>query len=350
MDAATAAWGPPVTIDGTPGFMEGLDLSVSGSDVAMLVWHGWDGQHDLFSTVRDLGTDDPWSAPSRLMDNPDGEWMVSTTFDSMNQPITVWANDNVTTVFGEGAEGIELALVPDLTIVDLELISIGTIEGEEVQLLVDVLNEGWDASVETGVEFYLGDPDAGGTQLGAPVPIVGLLPGDSQAVASAGFVLPGGTSNFFAVVTADPTEVDVTDNIEVVTVDAQPPDTTGPQVDVLELVQGDVLLVGTSVLTLRFSEPVRNVTEGDISLVESDYGMVPPDHVYLSADRMTASLIFEGGLPAPDGTASYTLRVLDRVVDMAGNPLNDGVDAEFEFAIGLLGDVNGDGRGEWPGR
>ena len=343
-----STWGTPAVIDGTPGFMEGLDLSISGADEAMLVWHGWDGEHDLFSTVRDLGSADPWTPPARMTDNADGEWMVTTTFDSLGEPVSVWANENVTTVFGDGAEGIELELVPDLSLAEPELISIGTIEGEPAQLLVDVANTGWSESAATTVTFYVGDPGAGGTPIGSPVAMEALMPGDSQTVVSSGFSLPAGMSDFYAVVTADPSEVDTANNTAFISIDAVPPDTTGPTVSVAELAGGGPLAPSTSLLTLQFDEPVLSVLEGDLSVVEGTLGMVVPDHVYLSADKQQATLIFEGGLPMPGTSASYTLKVLDRVLDLAGNPLNDGADEVFNFSMvqhaadfDMDGDVDG---------
>ncbi len=53
-DGSGGSWSSPETVGGTPGFMEGLDRALSPTDEAMLTWHGWDGQHDLFSTVCDL--------------------------------------------------------------------------------------------------------------------------------------------------------------------------------------------------------------------------------------------------------------------------------------------------------
>jgi len=63
----------------------------------------------------------------------------------------------------------------------------------------------------------------------------------------------------------------------------------------------------------------------------------------------TATPIFEGGLPAAAAVGTYTLRVLDSVMDLAGNVLDgDGVggpggDYEVSFSVLLNGDANGDG-------
>ena len=315
------AWSAPELVADTPHFIEGLDLAISPSDEATLTWHGWDGQHDLFSTTRDLAGGD-WRTPERITDNTDDEWMVSTAFDSAGVLQSVWANEQATSVFGEGAEGVALQLASNLTVADVELMADHVVEGEEARLLAEVTNTGWAEAAATQVQFYRGDPDDGGTLIGAPIDIGGLLAGESQSVLSDIFTLPIGASDLYARVVAVAGESDAADNTGVLAIDAEPADTIGPQVTVLEL-QTQPLPEGTDVLTLEFDEPVTGVFESDVSLVEQINGTTPPDHVYLSPDGDRATLIFEGGLPV----GSYELRVLDQIVDSWGNPLdgdNDG--------------------------
>ncbi len=307
----TSSWSTPETVPETPGMIEGLDLDVSASDDAMLVWHGWDGQNDLFSTSRNLGTSDPWAPPVRITDSVDGEWMASTTFDSAGTAVTVWANDAATTVFGEGAEGVDIETVPNLTAENIEVMAIGYVEGEEALLTVDVSNVGLAPSAATTVEFFLGDPNSGGTPIGGPVDVAALLPGESVFLVSESFFLPTGTNDYCAVVTADPAETIIDDNTGYTTLQSAPPDVSGPQV-------AADLPAGTSVLNLTFDEPILMLSESNISLVELAWGTRPPEHVYLSTDQTSAQLIFEGGLAA----GNYTLKVLDSVVDLVGNPLD----------------------------
>ena len=96
-------WTVVTIVPETPGVIDGLDLDISADDDALFVWHGWDGQHDLFSTSRNLGGSEPWAPPVRVTDNADGEWMTSTAFDSSGKAVSVWSNEDATTVFGESS-------------------------------------------------------------------------------------------------------------------------------------------------------------------------------------------------------------------------------------------------------
>ena len=77
---------------------------------------------------------------------------------------------------------------------------------------------------------------------------------------------------------------------------------------------------------------------------------MPPDHVYLSPDGQSATLIFEGGLPAAAEADTYAFRVLDNVTDGAGNALDGnadntpGGDYEVAFTVAIDGDLQVDGK------
>ena len=348
-DHGTGTWAAPEAVAGTPWFIEGLDLAISPTDTAKVVWHGWDGQHDLFSTVRDLGGSDGWTPPARMTENADGEWMVSTAFDAVGVPVTVWANEAVTTAFGEGAEGVELALAPDLAVTEIVVDAFQPVQGHEARLYAEVANDGWDGAEATTLTFYLGDPDDGGTALGGPVDVEALAVGDATTVMSEVFDLPAGTNDYYAVVELVADEIDEANNTTSTTLESLPPDEDGPQV-VLELPEGAVLREGVNTLGLTFDEPVTWLGEAHISLVEATEGVTPPDHVYLSPDGQSATLIFEGGLPPAGAADTYTFRVLDNVTDGAGNALDGnadntpGGDYEVAFTVAIDGDLQVDGK------
>jgi len=320
-DHTTASWAAPEAIPETPGLIEGLDLDISDSDEAVLVWHGWDGQSDLFATSRSLTTSDPWAPPVRITESVDGEWMASTMFDSTGTAVTVWANQAVTTVFGEGADGVDVALVPNLAARDVEVTALAHVEGQESRLTVDVANIGLASAAATTAEFYLGDPEAGGARIGEPISVAGLAPGNSASVAGDIFTLPADTNDYYVVVTPDSHEMLTDDNTAHTSVESIPPDVTGPQVTVDLPSDGNVPL-GHNVLTLSFDEPLMNLTETDISLVEGTLGIRPPDHFYRATDRTSATLVFEGGLRE----GSYTLTVVDSVTDAVANALDGDAD------------------------
>ncbi|KPK78958.1 MAG: hypothetical protein AMJ81_14170 [Phycisphaerae bacterium SM23_33] len=125
-------------------------------------------------------------------------------------------------------------------------------------------------------------------------------------------------------------------------------DVTAPQV-VLDMRAERVLPAGTPELTLNFTEPVQGVAESDISLQESALGPIVPDDVVLAPDGMSAALTFAAGLLAAAAPDTYTLRVLDSVMDMAGNPLDGdgdgtpGGDYQVSFSVFIPGDANGNG-------
>ena len=343
-NSTTDTWSSPQSIDDSPHFMEGLDLAISSTDVAMLVWHGWDGQHDLFSTIRELGADRPWTPATRLTDTVDGEWMASTTFDSFGQPVTVWANESTTTVFGEGADGLELTLAPDLVAQTLELDSVSLTEGDMTRLSLTVSNLGWQPSIGAEVWFYLGDPDLGGTQLGSTSYVGVLDPRASMLVFSEPFSLPSGSLEYFAIITPTPAELNSSNNAASLLVEVAPLDAAGPQVSLINTARGEAVTLGTRMLTLLFSEPVGNATAEQFTLIEDTLGFVALDHIYQAADGRSFYLVVEGGLPVVGSNGSYTLQVLPSVVDTAGNPLNDGVPEIFAFdVVDLPGDYNFDG-------
>jgi len=353
-EAAGGSWGSSETVGGTPGFMEGLDLAISPTDTARLVWHGWDGRHDLFSTVCDLAGSGVWTPPARITDNADGEWMASTAFDAAGVPVTVWANEAVTTAFGKGAEGVELPLAPDLAVADVTVDAFQPVEGQEARLYAEVANDGWDGAEATTLTFYMGDPDGGGTAIGDPVDVGALAVGDATTVMSEIFALPAGTNEYYAVASAVTDEVDEANNTSATTLESLPPDLTGPQV-VLELPEGGILREGTNTLALAFDEPVTWLGEPHISLVEATEGVMPPDHVYLSADGQSATLIFEGGLPETAAN-TYTFRLLDTVTDVAGNALDgdlDGIpggDYQVAFAVATAPTLTNVRVNDRPGR
>jgi len=251
---------------------------------------------------------------------------------------------------GAGVDVAEADLLPDLVVDRLYFIRTELTEGEEVRLSMDLYNAGWRETGETEVHFYLGDPSEGGTQLGGAIPVATLAPGASVAnLMSDIFALPVGTNEYYAVAVAVPDEVATENNTASASLESLPPDLTGPQV-VLELPGTGVLREGVSTLTLSFDEPVNWLGEPNISLVEQTEGVMPPDHVYLAADGQSATLIFEGGLPVAAAADTYTLRVLDSVVDAAGNTLDGDIDGSpggdyaVAFTVALNGDATYDGK------
>ncbi|MCC5830918.1 MAG: SBBP repeat-containing protein [Phycisphaeraceae bacterium] len=314
-------WASVETVEGTPHFMEGLALAISNTDQAKLTLHGWDGEHDLFATTRDLTGGGSWTPPARLTDTPQGEWMVSTAFDAYGTPISVWADEDATTAFGSGADGIELALAPNLKAELDEMLTLSGVEGETVWLQARVSNVGWAMADATTATFYIGDPDAGGIAIGDPVAVSALPVGASTIVLSNALTLPGGENEYFVVVEPVAGEMMVGDNQDVLSFESLPPDTQGPQV---MTVFPSTLPVGMTSIQIEFDEPVLAVPAASVSLVEEVLGSRPPSHVYLAPDRQSVELLFVGGL-AP---GNYTFKLRDTVVDLAGNALDGNADGQ----------------------
>jgi len=335
-DHVTNSWSTPDIVPGTSGVIEGLDLGISPTDQAMLVWHGWDGQNDLFATTRNLTGSDPWGAPTRITNNIEGEWMASTCFDSADVPVIVWANEDATNIFfGPGTEGIELEMVPNLQVSGVEVTGTSYIEGDGVRLIADVANVGWAEAAATTIQFYIGDPDDGGTPIGNAVDVSALAPGTSATLVSDVFALPAGRNDYYAVVTSVPGETVIDDNSDYTTLVSESPDTIPPDVT-LTLPPDGNLPWCESVLTLSFSEQVAGLTESDLSLVEEVLGVIVPSHLFLAANGTWAQLIFEGGLPS----GRYVLQVMDSVVDLAGNRLDGNGDGLAGGTYEVLFDVD----------
>ncbi|HUU84813.1 MAG TPA: CARDB domain-containing protein, partial [Phycisphaerae bacterium] len=205
-DPVSGTWSVPEVVSGTPSFIEGLRLDVSATDQAILVWHGWDGENDLFSTTRNLAEGGVWTQPRRITSGSGSEWLASVAFDSTNVPITVWADENATTVFGDGVDGIQLELLPNLE-TSAEQIAFDDEqpdEGQTVCVSATITNTGWVASEAATVRFYLGDPGAGGIQIDGDVSLGSLEPGAS-CVLSTDFAASSHENAIYVVVDADET-------------------------------------------------------------------------------------------------------------------------------------------------
>ena len=166
-------------------------------------------------------------------------------------------------------------------------------------------------------EFYDGDPNAGGTLIGAAVGVEGLSPDGEVTVTSDGFELQAGNHTFYAVILPVSGESIVDNNAISALVEVAPLDVTGPRAS-LAVPDIGKFREGDGSLTILFDEPIEYIAESDISLVEDEGGMIPPDHVYLSPDGDAATLIVEGGLRK----GHYTLKVFDSILDIAGNQLD----------------------------
>jgi len=347
------------------GIIQDPRVRVNSSGVATVLWQAVsrNGQNDLLAATQDLGAARVWTAPRHLTNDGNIEWMPVLLFDEAGDPYSAYellrttgvsaserfAHDTGTPALGDDVRMAQADLVPDLAVQNISVMAFQPIEGSESRLTANVGNVGWAQAPATTVQFYLGDPQAGGSQIGDPVDVPALAVGDSAYLISDPFAVPTGTNDYYAVVTPIPDEAATTNNSTVATLESVPPDTRGPQV-ALELPPGGVLPERTSALTLRFDEPVVSVGESNVSLVESTQGIIPPNYVYLSTDGMSATLIFEGGLPPAAAPDTYALRVLDSVVDLAGNPLDGdgdgtgGDDYTVSLSVAIPGDsdINGE--------
>lgn len=92
---------------------------------------------------------------------------------------------------------------PDLVILSQHIVwnKTGPIEGENITINATVLNDGLTTAEDFLVQFFLGDPDAGGVQIGADAGIASL-PGLSNTTVSVTFLARVGPNRIF--VRADP--------------------------------------------------------------------------------------------------------------------------------------------------
>ena len=338
-DPSVGAWYPTELI-AEGQIIQEPRLALNRSGVATLVWQTTDpqGRSDLAAATRDFAGGGAWATAGDLTDSAEIEWMPVLMFDDAGDAEFVYevsdalAGNVLSSLtgslpgLGDGIATGEAGLVADLSIVRLYLTNTSVVEGEPARLAVDVHNVGWGNSEGTLVSFYQGDPGDGGVLIGDPVPLDELVAGASATcVMSDAFTLPSGTNEYYAVIASVAGEVVTANNALMIEHESLPPDITGPTAG-LELHPGDSLPVGTETLVLTFSEPIDGLDESDVSCVESRLGTIAPDHVLVDTAAGYAELIFEGGLPA----GSYTLKVLDKVADASGNPL----DGDGDGAVG----------------
>ncbi len=322
------AWSAPETIASELALVDGLQLEVNASDTIFALFHGLGLTEEIVSVSKEFGqAGAAWTSLVPVSNSEASEWMPAGAITEDGDLFVVY--DVVAGTGGGGAKtssplgAATLMSGANLTFSanTLELMNTFARTGEDTSLWASVVNIGHEISPPTQVQFYAGDPDAGGTPLGSPVALDGLLPDAETMVRSDVFALPPGVNTYYTVIEPVPGEADTGDNSIDVTIESIPPDLTPPQVSV-DLPGEDIVPTGTSVLTVTFDEPVISLTETHLSLVEDTLGIRPPDHVYLDAGRTTATLIFEGGL----AEGSYTLKVFDSVMDVAGNPLDGDID------------------------
>ncbi|MHC4717375.1 MAG: CARDB domain-containing protein, partial [Planctomycetota bacterium] len=79
-DDTAGKWRNCSIVPDTPGLIDGLAIAAGADDHALLVWHGLDGQDDVFATVRGLTESDPWRPAGRITEDDAVEWMASAAF------------------------------------------------------------------------------------------------------------------------------------------------------------------------------------------------------------------------------------------------------------------------------
>ncbi|MCU0958857.1 MAG: dockerin type I domain-containing protein [Pirellulaceae bacterium] len=328
-----------VAIDLT--LVDGLQLEVNDEDTAFAVFRGYGSSEEIVVVSRAFGEEgSKWTTMAPVSQSDAIEWMPAAT---------VTPNGDLFVVFAEGmladgsippADGsvnpIKHATVyqgPDLTFLSdsLVLAQADARAGQPNALVARVANWGHRSSGNFEVSFYDGNPAEGGTLIGAPVELATLSPDGEFTVTSDSFVLTSGTHEFYAIVQPVAGESILDNNSMRLELDVLPPDVTGPRVS-LAIPEIGKFREGDGTLTVLFDEAVTYVADSDVSLVEDEWGIVPPDHVYLSPDGLSATLIFEGGLRR----GHYTLRVFDSITDLVDNRLD--------------GDGDGDPTGDYATR
>ena len=352
-DPVTQQWGDTELVS-AGNDMQATRMRVNNAGTVAALWQavGPSGNYDLWLATRDLVGGGDWTQAYQLTDDPEIEWGPVLLFDDDGDPYVVYelGSENGSPPI-EDTESLpdlgtdvgiaQVELVPDLAVASIDVGA--TFETKQARLFVDVVNRGLTDSAATLVSFYEGDPDAGGTLIGPPINLPGLLAGELVPVTSSIFVPPVGDRNFFVVVAPDPDETVLDNNTTYAPIDRAPPDQSGPRVSV-DVASSELVPTGTGVLTLLFDEPIAGLLATDVSLVEQTRGSRPPDYVSLTPDRTSATLVFEGGL----AHGRYTLKVRDRVQDVAGNALDGDADGnpggDYITSIDVYpGDFNDDG-------
>jgi len=364
--SASGAWSPVETAADEVPFVDGLRLAANSADTVFAYFHGYQGTEEILHISRDFSNPFAgWTTPLPATNGDPAEWMPAGTIDSNGDLFLVYANEpeggtplapTAGQAGGAGSVGpLGTVTVPggvNLTATggSLGLLDPSTVAGENAALSVNVRNSGTLTSPATTVQFYLGDPGAGGTPIGSAAPLASLVPDGKAVVTSSYFALPSGTNSYYAAIEPVAGEVNDADNTISADIQSRSPDITPPQATVEVSPSG--LVPGTAwELTVDFGEPVTAVSESDFSLIEASLGMVVPDHVHLSPDGKTATLIVEGGLRLSGDATSYALTVLDTVRDMAGNALDGDGDGAAggdwvsgPIRVALFGDANLDGE------
>ena len=307
--------------------VDGLQLESNDNDIVFALFHGIGASDEIVTMSRDFRQQNStWTTMAPVSHGDAIERMAAAT---------VMQDDNLFVVFAEeampdgsvppadGSENpVKFATVfkgPDMRFVAESLVLADpTSPAEQSNALVaHAVNWGHNVSGPFEVEFYDGDPNAGGTRIGAAVSVEGLSPDGEVTVTSDGFELQAGNHTFYAVISPVSGESIVDNNVISALVEVAPRDVTGPKAS-LAVPDIGKFREGDGSLTILFDEPIEYIAESDISLVEDEAGMIPPDRVYLLPDGDAATLIIEGGLRK----GHYTLKVFDSILDVAGNQLD----------------------------
>ncbi|MCY2991620.1 MAG: FG-GAP-like repeat-containing protein [Planctomycetota bacterium] len=337
--SAAGVWSAPELAATGLSLVDGLQLKVNDRDTVFGFFHGAGTTEAILCLSRDFGQSAAgWTVPVAITDDAGTAWMPAGAINADGDLFVIYATAAVAPP--QNATGMPRALAaetgspfgmvsvsagPDLGFVadSFGLSDPSLLAGQQTTLVGTVVNVGHETSAATSVQFYLGDPAAGGTLLGQPVAVGELLPDGTALVSSDSFTLTAGENVYAAVIVAVAGEATTDDNSAKVTIESASPDVTGPQVTA-DLPSSGFLPEGSGQLVLLFNEPVAYFAETHLSLVESTLGVLTPDQVYLAADSKSAMLMFEGGIPV----GSYTLKASDDVTDIFGNRLDGDKDGQ----------------------
>lgn len=169
----------------------------------------YDRQHDIFSLVEQLTHDEPLE---KFMDPtfaPGGEMLVAygkdelvTTTVEVSSTLTI---SNVTTFGQSDLYVLRHTFGPDLALEaqDLAVDPINPTPGSTARISATLYNAGDRAVVDPEVAFYQGDPDDGGTLIGASTANLTLV-GGMTATLDVDWVTPGSGGPFAIYAVADP--------------------------------------------------------------------------------------------------------------------------------------------------